>query len=462
MKREARRTNSGMGVKMKTVLAIAIMALAAAAWADAPQVSNVTLSQGADRTVTVAYDLANAPAVVTLSIETNVSGDVWAPVDDKALWRMTGDVNRKVTAASGTIKWVPELDFDPGNVRAKVTAWPMDDTPGYLVVSIASGAACAEDRIRYYTSPNALPGGLLDNFEYRTSRLVLRKILAKGVTWKMGSDNSVETAATGFTNERQHNVTLAHDYYIGVFPLTHAQYMWVNGGWTGTWFTRETDLRIADALWYSNFQCARGAANYPAAPSSDSTLGRLRTLTGNLIDFDLPGEAEWEYAARAGYGDNYFGNGSQMQMTYANRLVDSELDKLGRYRGNQGSVWYSVWTDARDHGAEMGVTNGPPVAGSYAPNVWGLYDTLGGVQEWCLDWYQADITSLNGAINVCLTDGSKMLDGETAGTSRVVRGGSWCGAALYSRPAWRGGQQPGYRGDTCETGMRVKCYMGLK
>ena len=44
---------------------------------------------------------------------------------------------------------------------------------------------------RYYTSTNFLPGGLLSNPAYRTSSILMRKILAKDVTWTMGSVNEV-------------------------------------------------------------------------------------------------------------------------------------------------------------------------------------------------------------------------------------------------------------------------------
>ena len=93
---------------------------------------------------------------------------------------------------------------------------------------------------------------------------------------------------------------------------------------------------------------------------------------------------------------------------------------------------------------------------------WGLYDMLGGVAELCNDWYQVDVSGLNGVVNVCLSDPSKLADGETAGSVRVRKGGTWKDNAFVCRPAWRDGVSPGYRGDWAETGMRVKCYMGLR
>ena len=45
-----------------------------------PAVSDVSMSQSADRTVTVTYTLTNAPAVVTLDIQTNGTGGVWASI----------------------------------------------------------------------------------------------------------------------------------------------------------------------------------------------------------------------------------------------------------------------------------------------------------------------------------------------------------------------------------------------
>ena len=427
-----------------------------------PSVSNVVLSQNDGRECTVTYDLAEAPAVITLSIETN-SGSAWVAMDDKVVSRAMGDLNRKITTSSGKISFIPEVDLpeDSSNVRAVVTAWPMDDTPNYMVFALSQGAASVDDRVRYYATTNAMPGGLLGNVEYRNGFMVFRKILAKGVTWTMGSDHDIEPSGKGYENEGPHNVTLSRNYYIGVFPLTRGQYKTLVGAWYNTWFSVDKSLRIQDGIYYRDYQCARGTP-YPDTPSSSSICGIMRTRSGNTIDFDLPSEAEWEYACRAGYGHNTWPTGVEMQMTYAVRQTDPEMDRIGRYKGNNATAWFSGWTDARDYGGQQGVTNGTPIAGSYAPNAWGLYDMLGGVAELCNDWYQADITGLNGVVNVSPTDNTKLADGVTAGSSRVRKGGSWKENAFVCRPAWRDGISPGYGGDYRESGMRVKCYMGLR
>ena len=101
---------------------IAMMAVAAA---DAgPSVSNIELATVDGREMTVTYDLADGPAVVTLSIETN-NGSAWLPMDDKVVSRAMGDVNRKITASSGAISFIPEgeLPEDAASIRAVVTAW---------------------------------------------------------------------------------------------------------------------------------------------------------------------------------------------------------------------------------------------------------------------------------------------------------------------------------------------------
>jgi formylglycine-generating enzyme required for sulfatase activity len=160
-----------------------------------------------------------------------------------------------------------------------------------------------------------------------------------------------------------------------------------------------------------------------------------------------------------------------MTMTYAGgRNSDPEMDRIGRYRYNQATDWVDVNNQKAiiDNAKSQGVTNGVPIAGSYAPNAWGLYDMLGGVMELCLDYYQDNITKYNGAVNVN-ADGTRRFDGtvnldkngiETP--TRVRKGGSWAEVAFVCRPGFREGVTPGYVANKLDNGLRVKCYMGLR
>ena len=177
---------------------------AATANAAVPEVTSVTMTQTPDRLVTIAYTLTDAPAVVTLDIQTNatVNGEtVWASIGGEHIWNATGDVWKKVDAASGTISWHPDLSWPDhrvaaGGARAVVTAWALDNTPDYMVVDIMSdGKAATKDaRCTYYPAVDFLPGSELgqkgaitNNPAYKTGYVVMRKIMAKDVIWNMGS-----------------------------------------------------------------------------------------------------------------------------------------------------------------------------------------------------------------------------------------------------------------------------------
>lgn len=187
--------------------------------AGVPEVASVTMQQLSHRKVNIEYELTSAPAVITLDIQTNDAQNVWTSIGGAHIQRIKGDCWKKVDVGSHTIRWDLSADWPghkvaDGGVRAVVKAWALDNPPDYMVVDISSGTR--PNTQKYYPSEDFLPGGLLANADYRTTSLVLRKIMAKDVEWTMGSTNWGNT-------EKTHKVTMDENYYIGVFPITQRQ-----------------------------------------------------------------------------------------------------------------------------------------------------------------------------------------------------------------------------------------------
>ena len=146
-----------MNIKQLTLAAIA--ATTGVALAAIPEVSNVTMTQAANRLVTITYQLTDAPAVVTLDIQTNANVSAaandpgWTSIGGAAVCNAQGDVWKQVSGkATYTITWQPDQTWKgpdengfkiaANGARARVTAWPLDNTPDYMVVDItATGGA---------------------------------------------------------------------------------------------------------------------------------------------------------------------------------------------------------------------------------------------------------------------------------------------------------------------------------
>ena len=195
-----------------------------------------------------------------------------------------------------------------------------------------------------------------------------------------------------FEDEPQHQVMLTKGFWLGKFEVTQAQWTSVMGANPSHF---KGDKRPVECVSYNDIRGSSIGSQWPSwnAVDADSFLGKLRARTG--VDFDLPTEAQWEYACRAGTTTDY-NNGTNYGGNYN---YDPNLNLLGRY-------WYNR-SDGRDY------SNGHTTVGSYQPNAWGLYDMLGNVCEWCLDWKGG---SLSGNDPV----------GSSSGSYRVQRGGSWC------------------------------------
>ncbi len=106
----------------------------------------------------------------------------------------------------------------------------------------------------------------------------------------------------------------------------------------------------------------------------------------------LPGEAEWEYACRAGSTTKYhFGDDPEKFPEYDN-VADATLAKTngGAIDGIEGSDGFA----------------GTSLVGTFKPNAFGLYDMHGNASEWCQDTYgrHSDLPTTNNSIQTMASD----------------------------------------------------------
>jgi len=176
--------------------------------------------------------------------------------------------------------------------------------------------------------------------------------------------------------------------------------------------------------------------------SFDQVEGFIQRLNGLVagLALELPSEARWEYACRAGTTTATYAGDLEI-LGYNNAPV---LDAIAWYGGNSGLDFdlsngadSSKWAGKQYPHTRAGTR---PVARKL-PNDWGLYDMLGNVWDWCADdWHD----NYEGAP----ADGAAWRSpaGSRAGdVRRVIRGGAWYYDARRVRSACRYGYGPEYQ-----------------
>ena len=310
-------------------------------------------------------------------------------------------------------------DLPQALVRYYLESQPVAGNRQYLVVDLSGGANASQYPIRYTNeTPKLLESAC------RTMELWLRCI-PKG-SFMMGSpENELghkdyekhggllrllkfrpENELGHKDYEKQHQVTLTQDFYIGVFPCTQRQYELVMGK---TSRFKGDDYPV-ERVSYDDLRWTDKGSKWPEDAEVDegSFFGRLQARTG--LTFDLPTEAQWEYACRAG---------TMTSLNSGKNITSTN----GRCLNLDSVAWYDKNSAVTPH----------PV-GQKQPNEWGLYDMHGNVLEWCLDWY-------GDYPNTAVED----PPGAQSGVLRVHRGGNWYSSAQHCRSAHRDSYVPRIR-----------------
>ena len=226
--------------------------------------------------------------------------------------------------------------------------------------------------------------------------------LAPG-SFTMGSpdDEQDRRANEGPTTQ----VTLSAPYWIGKFELMRTQWKEIMG-----------------YLPINNDEEEQMPVSNIALSDASTFCKRLNTLYSDRLPtnyrFDLPSEAQWEYACRAGTTSRFsFGD-------------DPDYASLHSYGNFCDRDCNRPWRASDFNDGHGSIAPG----GSYLPNPWGLFDMHGNLGEWCADDFFGSYDS-----------GDSVTD-PTGESSGVYRGGDFLDLASSSRSASRKLQSTGSGG----------------
>ncbi len=208
-------------------------------------------------------------------------------------------------------------------------------------------------------------------------------VFIKGGCFEMG-----DTFGDGRSDEKSVHEVCVDDFYMGEHEVTQEEWEEIMGN-NPSHFKNCEDNCPVDQVAYDDVE---------------EYIRRLNNKTG--LNYRLPTEAEWEYAARSG----------GRKEKYAGTSKKSDLGDYAWYLENSRVTTHPVKTKL--------------------PNFLGLYDMTGNVSEWVSDWYGKDYYRNSPKDNP---------KGPASGKYRVLRGGSWYNVQMNVRAALRSWDRADYR-----------------
>ena len=239
----------------------------------------------------------------------------------------------------------------------------------------------------------------------------LDMIYIEGGRFMMGAPEDEPEARD--SEKPQHEVDV-QSFFIGRYPITQAQWRVV-----AQWPKEKIDLDPNPSRFKGNNLPVEQVNWYEAVEFCE----RLHTRTKR--PYQLPSEAQWEYACRAGTTTPFaFGQTLTTEISNYNGNFAYNGGTEGEHRQKTTPVDY------------FGIANG-----------YGLCDMYGNVWEWCADHWHSNYE------DAPVNDKPWLTDNESA--TRVLRGGSWFCGPRSCRSAFRSDVTPEFR--YFSSGFRVSC-----
>jgi serine/threonine protein kinase len=200
-----------------------------------------------------------------------------------------------------------------------------------------------------------------------------------------------------------HTVELSQPFYMSAYEVTVAQFQQfvqetsyvttgeqaTNARFTWKSFIPEVDLTKQPVV----------GVSWEDADEFCKWLSRKSSPDEVAQQYDLPTEAQWEYACRAG------------------------TDSLWSCADNLLHEYAIIEQQGQPYPAQVGLRR---------PNPFGLFDMHGNVDEWCRDWHNSQYYARSPLVDPVF--GERPND---RGSGRVARGGAWNASAWWSRSSTR-------------------------